>query len=185
VHHTYHNEAERRQWQNPEKILAEAGLKAGDILIDLGCGFGFFAIPAARIIGSEGIVCGVDIDGEALEKLTAQSAQEGLGNIRVKLAAAEDVFLCERCADIVFVGIALHDFKDLFKVLQNARGALKKGGRLINLDWKKEKTPFGPPLKIRFSEEEAASLIEKAGFHVVSVRDSGQYHYVITANLLS
>ncbi|MGZ5502266.1 MAG: class I SAM-dependent methyltransferase [Halobacteriota archaeon] len=185
MHHTYHNEAERRGWQNPEQILTEAGVKAGDVFIDLGCGFGFFALPAAKISGSEGLVCGVDIDSEALEELRAQSARAGLGNVRVTLAAAEDVFLCERCADIVFIGIALHDFKDPFKVLQNAKRTLKKDGRLINLDWKKEPTPFGPPVNIRFSEEEATSLIERAGFHVVSIKDSGQYHYVIAANLLS
>jgi ubiquinone/menaquinone biosynthesis C-methylase UbiE len=183
MRHTYRNEAQRREWQNPEKILMEAGVKAGDVLIDLACGFGFFAVPAAEMIGSEGVVCGVDVDDEALGELRAQSARAGLGNVRVKLAAAEDASLCERCADIVFIGIALHDFKDPFKVLQNAKSALKKDGRLVNLDWKKEPTPVGPPLSIRFSESEAASLIERAGFNVVSIRDSGPYHYVIEANL--
>jgi ubiquinone/menaquinone biosynthesis C-methylase UbiE len=184
-HHTYRNDGERREWQNPEQILTEAGVKAGDVFIDLGCGFGFFAIPAAKITGSEGLVCGVDVDSEALEELRAQSGREGLGNLRVTLAAAEDVSLCERCADIVFIGIALHDFKDPFMVLQNAKRALKVGGKLVNVDWKKESTPFGPPVDIRFSESEAASLIERAGFNVVSIQDSGPFHYVIVANLLS
>lgn len=184
MHHTYHNEGERRGWQNPEQILTEAGVKAGDVFIDLGCGFGFFALPAAKITGSEGLVCGVDVDSEALEELRTQSERAGLGNIRVKLAAAEDVSLCERCADIAFIGIALHDFKDPFKVLQNAKRALKMDGRLVNLDWKKEATPFGPPVNIRFSESEAASLIKSAGFNVVSIQDSGPYHYMIVANLL-
>ena len=111
MHHTYRNEVQRRQWQNPEKILTEVGVKAGDVFIDLACGFGFFAIPAAEMIGSEGVVCGVDVDDVALEELRAQSAQAGLGNIRVKLAAAEDVSLCERCADIVFIGIASARFQ--------------------------------------------------------------------------
>ena len=183
MHHTYRNEVQRRKWQNPEKILTEVGVKAGDVFIDLACGFGFFAIPAAEMIGSEGVVCGVDVDDVALGELRAQSARAGLGNVRVKLAAAEDASLCERCADIVFIGIALHDFKDPFKVLQNAKNTLKKDGRLVNLDWKKEATPFGPPLNLRFSEPEAASLIERAGFNIVSIQDSGPYHYVIEANL--
>jgi ubiquinone/menaquinone biosynthesis C-methylase UbiE len=161
----------------------EVGVKTGDVFIDLACGFGFFAIPAAEMIGFEGVVCGVDVDDVALGELRAQAAQAGLENLRVKRAEAEDVSLCERCADIVFIGIALHDFRDPFKVLQNAKSTLKKDGRLINLDWKKESTPFGPPVDIRFSESEAASLIERAGFNVVSIKDSGPYHYVIVANL--
>jgi len=183
VHHTYRNEAQRQQWQNPGRILAQIGVKAGDIFIDLACGSGFFAIPAARMIGSEGVVCAVDIDGEALEELRVQAAQARLNNIRFKLAAAEQVALCERCADMVFVGIALHDFKNPLKALQNARGALKSYGKLINLDWKKEPTPFGPPVSIRFSESEAAALVASAGYKVVSIGDSGPYHYVIMANL--
>jgi ubiquinone/menaquinone biosynthesis C-methylase UbiE len=178
MHHTYRNEVERRTWQNPESILGEAGVKAGDVLIDLACGFGFFAIPAAKMVGSGGVICGVDVDKEALDELSEKAALAGLRNLRLKLAAAEDIRLCEQCADIVFVGIALHDFKDPLKVLQNAKRALKTGGRL------KEETPFGPPLEIRFSEVEAVSLIERAGFKVVSVKDSGLYHYIISANLL-
>jgi ubiquinone/menaquinone biosynthesis C-methylase UbiE len=182
MHHAYRNEAQRRQWQNPDRILAEIGVKKNDIFIDLACGPGFFAIPAARMVGSEGLVCGVDIDSEALEELRAQAAQARLNNIRSRLAAAEQVALCERCADIVFVGIALHDFKDPLKALQNARGALKSDGKLVNLDWKKEPTPFGPPVNIRFSESEAEALITSAGYNVVSIEDSGSYHYVIRAN---
>ena len=182
MQHAYRNEAQRRQWQNPERILADIGVKAGDIFIDLACGSGFFAIPAARMIGSEGVVCGVDVDSEALEELRAQSAQARLNNIRFKLAAAEQVALCEKCADIVFVGIALHDFKDPLMVLQNARSALKPDGKLVNLDWKKAPTPFGPPVSIRFSETEAAALITRAGYHVASIEDSGPYHYVMVAN---
>lgn len=63
------------------------------------------------MIGLEGVVCGVDVDSEALEELRAQAARASLSNIRVKQAAAEEVFLCERSADMVFIGIALDDFK--------------------------------------------------------------------------
>jgi ubiquinone/menaquinone biosynthesis C-methylase UbiE len=66
-----------------------------------------------------------------------------LNNIRFKLAAAEQVSLCERCADLVFIGIALYDCKDPLKALQNARGALKTDGKLVNLDWKKERRRLG------------------------------------------
>jgi len=107
--HSYRDEAQRRQWQNPDRIVEKIGVKAGDVFIDLACGSGFFAIPAARIIGSKGVVCGVDIDSEALEELHVQAAQAGLNNIRFRFAAAEKVALCERCADMVFVGIALHE----------------------------------------------------------------------------
>jgi len=42
MHHSYRDEEERRRWQNPEEILADAGIQPNTIFIDLGCGSGFF-----------------------------------------------------------------------------------------------------------------------------------------------
>ena len=182
MHHSYHNEEDRRTWQNPEEILAKAGIQTGDVFIDLGCGFGFFALPAAKIVGQQGLVCGIDIDGEAVGKLRERAIGAGLRNVQVKIAQAEEVKLCNRCADIAFIGIALHDFKDPLKVLKNAKTALKPSGRLVNVDWKKESMPIGPPLEIRFNEQEASSLIIRAGFTIESVADAGEYHYLIMAH---
>ena len=55
MHHAYRNEAQRRQWQNPERVLVEIGVKAGELFIDCACGSGFFAVLAARMIGLEGV----------------------------------------------------------------------------------------------------------------------------------
>jgi hypothetical protein len=49
------------------------------------------------------------------------------------------------------------------------------------LDWKKESMELGPPLGIRFSEEEAVRLIESVGFRVETVKETGRFHYVIIA----
>jgi ubiquinone/menaquinone biosynthesis C-methylase UbiE len=91
--------------------------------------------------------------------------------------------LCEACADIIFFGIVLHDFEDPSLVLKNARRALKNQGTLADLDWKKISMPMGPPVAVRFDEAQAGRLIEGAGFKVASVRDWGQYHYLIKASV--
>jgi hypothetical protein len=75
----------------------------------------------------------------------------------------------------------LHDFENPLKVLKNAHSMLKKIGRLVDLDWKREQMDFGPPLQIRFNEEKALQLIESAGFRVQSINPSGLYHYLIAA----
>ncbi len=89
--------------------------------------------------------------------------------------------MCDGCADIVFFGIDLHDVEDPLKALVNARNMLKPGGRLIDLDWKKEPMEIGPPIEIRFTEEQASEFIRKAGFEIKEIKDSGAYHYRITA----
>ncbi len=171
----------RREWQNPEAILEGIGLKAGQAFADIGCGAGFFALPAARIVGETGKVYGVDGKPEAIAALKEQGEKEGLHNLSLNAGKAEDYLPCEGCMDFVFFGIALHDFHDASKVLANAKRMLKPGGKLIDLDWKKEGIPIGPPSHIKFDEAQASKLMEDAGFTIVSIANSGEYHYLITA----
>ncbi len=177
------DEQERRKWQDPESILAEIGLRAGMTFMDIGCGQGFFTIPAARIVGENGKVYASDISEINILKLREKIDSASLKNVITEAGKAEDLILCNACADIIFFGIVLHDFENPSKVLANAHSMLKKTGKLIDLDWKKEPTEFGPPVHIRFDEEQARKLIETSGFSVKLTKKSGLYHYIIVAGL--
>lgn len=174
-------EALRRKWRKPETTLKAVGLRSGMVFMDIGCGDGFFTIPAARIVGEKGVVYAVDADAAVVEKLKDEAAEKALANITAKVGAAEETVFCIECADIVFCSRVLHDFKDPAKVLCNAKRMLKPAGKLVNLDWKKKPTMFGPPVCIRFSEEEAADLIKAAGFTIESVKSAGRNFYIVTA----
>jgi ubiquinone/menaquinone biosynthesis C-methylase UbiE len=174
------DDPERKKWQNPEEILSGIDLKPGLTFADIGCGAGFFALPAARIVGRKGKVYGLDISEAAISALKDEAAREGLANLYLTAGRAEDIVFCEQCADIVFFGISLHDFQDPAKVLENAKKTVKPTGKLVNLDWKKEAS-IGPPVHVRFDEAKASRLIETAGFKIETIKDSGLYHYLITA----
>lgn len=180
--HVYDEEG-RRKWQNANAILTEIGLRPGVTFIDVGCGEGFFALPAARLVGAGGRVYGLDVNPQVIERLEERATREGMSNLRLKVGKAEDVVLCEACADFVFFGIVLHDFDEPAKVLANAARMLNPEGRLVDLDWKKKPMEFGPPLQIRFSEKEATHLIEAGGFKVQTAKEIGPYHYLVIARL--
>jgi ubiquinone/menaquinone biosynthesis C-methylase UbiE len=175
------NDTERRKWQDPEKILAEIGLAPGITFVDLGCGDGYFALPAARIVGPKGRVIAIDIDEGAIGRLRKQAAEEGLSQLSAEVGVAEDTIACEGCADFVFFGINLHDFADPAQVIRNSKRMLRPSGKLVDLDWKAQPMPIGPPLEKRFSIAKAQELIESAGFHIASVEEAGPYHYIIVA----
>lgn len=177
------DDPERRNWQDPEKILTDIGLEPGMTFVDVGCGDGYFSIPAARMVGQEGKVISIDIDKGAILRLRQRAAEEALGHLSADAQAAEEAIACEGCANIVFFGIDLHDFADPVQVIKNARQMLRPSGLLVDLDWKPEPMPFGPPLEKRFSTGKAQQLIESAGFHIASVHEAGPYHYIIIARL--
>jgi ubiquinone/menaquinone biosynthesis C-methylase UbiE len=149
--------------------------------VDLGCGDGYFAIPASRLVGPKGRVIAIDIDEGAIGRLRQHAAEEGLNQLSAEVGAAEDTVACEGCADFIFFGINLHDFADPAQVIQNAKKMLRPSGKLVDLDWKTELMSIGPPLGKRFSITKAQELIESEGFHIASVAEAGPYHYIIIA----
>jgi ubiquinone/menaquinone biosynthesis C-methylase UbiE len=175
------NDTERRKWQDPEKILTEIGLAPGMTFVDLGCGDGYFAIPASRLVGPKGRVIAIDIDDGAIGRLRQHAAEEGLSQLSAEVGVAEDTIACEGCADFVFFGINLHDFAYPAQVIRNAKRMLQPSGKLVDLDWKADPMPIGPPLEKRFSIAKAQELIESAGFHIILVAESRPYHYIIIA----
>ena len=56
-HFHYHDEENRQSWQDPDAILADIGVSAGLVVVDIGCGEGFFAIPAAQRVEKSGGRC--------------------------------------------------------------------------------------------------------------------------------
>lgn len=183
AHRRLNDEKERRKWQTPEAILADLRLEPASTFIDIGCGDGFFAVPAARLVGRIGRVYGLDISDEAIVTLRKRAAKEDLDNLTLRTGAAEETVFCEACADIVFFGIVLHDFADATQVLVNAKKMLKPNGRLVDLDWEKKPMRIGPPMQIRFSQRKASNLIQRAGFKINTVKEAGPYHYIIIASL--
>jgi ubiquinone/menaquinone biosynthesis C-methylase UbiE len=174
------DDPERRKWQDPESILAQIGVKPGITFVDIGCGGGFFALPAARMVGAKRKVYGLDASAAAITSIKEQAAREGLKNLDLNVGRAEEVVVCQHCADIVFFGIALHDFQDPSQVLKNTRSIIKPTGILVDLDWKKD-VAIGPPRHIRFDATKASRLIEAAGYKIETIEDSGPYHYLIIA----
>jgi ubiquinone/menaquinone biosynthesis C-methylase UbiE len=177
------NDQERRQWQDPEEILTSAGLRPGMTLIDIGCGEGFFSVPASHLVGADGRVFAYDVNEEAIRNLNLQVREEKLANLKPMTGSGEDTVICEGCADMVFFGIDLHDFDDPEKVLRNAKIMLKPDGIMVDLDWKDQPMEFGPPLEKRFSLLKATTMIESVGFRIISTTDAGPYHYLVIAGL--
>ena len=54
-------------FRNPHKLLKAAELKPGQKVLEVGCGPGFFTIPAAKLVGKEGFIYAVDVHPLAIK----------------------------------------------------------------------------------------------------------------------
>jgi ubiquinone/menaquinone biosynthesis C-methylase UbiE len=161
------------------EILKRIGVREGVTFADIGCGTGYFTIPASELVGERGRVYAIDIQEEMLELLKRKIAH--IGNI-VAIKSEEDAIpLPEESVDVAFMGDVLHELEGE-GTLREVYRILRRGGVLGVVDWKKEKMEIGPPTEDRLSVEEAKEKIERAGFRVRESFEIPPYHYCLVAN---
>ncbi len=178
-HKFHYNIKDRIKSQDPNQILSLIGLENGMCFVDLGANDGYFSIPAAKIVGVEGLVYAIDPDAEALKRLTKRGSKNHIDNIKAFELSAEDLLPISSCADIVFIGNALHHFTDPLAGLMNAVKMLKPHGSIFNLDWKKIISSEGPPIDARLSEADVIRLCNKLGLKTTICDNFSNSHYLI------
>lgn len=147
-------------------------------VLEFGCGYGTFTVPAARRIS--GRLIALDIDPEMLETTRKRAKAAGLGNIECVLRdfVADGSGLSNGSVDYVMLFNILHG-ENPVQLLGEARRNLCPGGFLGVIHWSfDETTPRGPPLHIRPRPEQCLAWAEEAGFAPRSeIIDLPPYHY--------
>ncbi|MDG6940239.1 MAG: class I SAM-dependent methyltransferase [Nitrososphaerota archaeon] len=171
---------DRRKWQDPERIIGQAGLREGWTVADMACGPGYFTLPIAAKVGATGTVYAVDSSERMLEHLRAnlEGAADGVRRV-VRPVAADvcDTGIPAASVDFVFFANVLHDIPDHASLFREVRRISTAHALVLNVDWKKEDTGFGPPPEIRLSEDRARRIMEDGGLRPVGEIEAGEFHY--------
>ncbi|MGC9444196.1 MAG: class I SAM-dependent methyltransferase [Candidatus Methanospirareceae archaeon] len=117
-------------FRDPYKLLAAAGLKQGQHVLEVGCGPGYFTIPAARLVGKEGMVYAVDVHPRAIARVTEKIAAEEVKNVTPMLANAAETGLPEDSIDLAFLFGLRYIAGGLEGLLNELHRILKPGGTL-------------------------------------------------------
>ncbi len=90
-------------FRDPYKALNAAGLASGQKVLEVGCGPGFFTVPAARIVGEEGSVLALDVNPLPVEHVQRKIETEGVTNAEVTLANVAQTNLPNQSFNLAFV----------------------------------------------------------------------------------
>jgi ubiquinone/menaquinone biosynthesis C-methylase UbiE len=93
----------RRRLSDPFKTLKAAGIQLGHEVLEVGCGTGFFTLPAAALVGDEGRVYAIDAHPLAIEQVSRKVRDAGLSNIRLIMADAIETGLAIESIDLVLL----------------------------------------------------------------------------------
>jgi SAM-dependent methyltransferase len=114
------------------EVLERVGVKAGDNVLDYGCGPGIFSVAAARVVGRTGHVFSVDVSERALQATRNRASAGGVRNIETILQSAGTVKipLADAAVNAVVIYDVLHDIKDKHGLFKEARRVLRPQGFL-------------------------------------------------------
>ena len=148
----------RRLIQNPAKIL-KPYLKSGDIVLDFGCGPGFFTFDIAQLVGETGFVYAADLQAGMLErvrnKITSRNMQS---RIKVHKCDESGIHLNDT-VDFILAFYMIHELDDQDITFKEFKRILNPNGKILIIE------PDFHVTKADF--EEMILRLERANFKIV------------------
>lgn len=167
-------EAERDQWQHPAGVLHALDIKPGDVVVDLGCGSGYFALRLSPQAAKNGRVLAEDIRGLPLVFLWFRTILKSERNINVIHGDVTDPHLPQERVNEVLIANTYHELADPQAILRHVRESLISSGRLVVVD----RAPNPADISTsRLAEHEiSAQQVEKelrrAQFEIVTLQNN-------------
>ncbi|HEV2390389.1 MAG TPA: class I SAM-dependent methyltransferase [Nitrososphaerales archaeon] len=130
-------EALRRRRASPEARLAEVGIARGMKVADIGAGYGYFAFPAAEMVGEGGTVYAVEPNPTRADEISRRAQERGIKNVEVLVSGAEDLSgIPSREVDAAISMSSFHHFADPQVALLELGRIVKPGGLIYVRDIK-------------------------------------------------
>ncbi len=171
---------ERVTWLPPDEVIRAVGVQSGEIVADVGAGTGYFSLPLAQAVGSEGRVYALDAQCGMLERLKSKLESCPALNIECVRAEADAMTLPDATCDLMFLANVWHEFEDRKAVIEELKRILRRAGSIAILDWRPDVTPeHRPPLEHRLSSSSARAELKAMGFARLSEENIGRYSWLV------
>ena len=117
------------------RTVERLALKRGSTVLDVGCGTGASALPAAEAVGPDGTVLGVDLAEQLLERARAKAAQRHLQNVAFRLADMTDLGFPNQHFEAIISVFSLFFVPDMEALVRDLWRMVKPGGKLAITTW--------------------------------------------------
>jgi ubiquinone/menaquinone biosynthesis C-methylase UbiE len=115
--------------------VARLALRAGTKVLDVGCGTGASALPAAQAVGPEGSVLGVDLAVRLLDRARTKATAHGLTNVEFRVADMTALEYPNACYDAVVSVFSIFFVPDMEGLVRELWRMVRPGGRLAVTTW--------------------------------------------------
>ncbi len=129
---------EREDEEQPQRVIDALEIRKGQTVADLGAGSGYFSFRMASKVGSEGKILAVDIQEAMLNVVRQRAKREGLSNVVAVRSTESDSKLPAASVDLLLMVDVYHELEYPYEVMQSVVKALKPGGRVALVEYRKE-----------------------------------------------
>ncbi len=164
---------------DPVKNLKAFGLQENNIVADLGAGTGFYSIAAAGML-PHGKVYAVEVQKDFLTTVANKAKEAHVNNVEGLWGDIEKVGgtkLRDALVDAVIISNVLFQVGKKDNLLEEAKRILKKGGRILLIDWSAGVSVMGPNTREFIPKNSAKEMLIKHGFQYEREIDAGVQHY--------
>jgi SAM-dependent methyltransferase len=157
---------DRDAWQMPDAVMDALGIADGSAVADIGAGGGWFTVRLARRVGPNGIVYAQDVQSQMIEAIRRRVDRDGLNNVRIVRGDELDPRLPVESVDAILI-VDSSEFRHRVEVLRHLGPALRAGGRIGLVEYKKVGGGPGPPQDERVDESSMIGDAERAGLRLI------------------
>ena len=151
---------EREQEEEPGRMLEALKLKAGDVVCDLGAGSGYLSFRMSKLVGPTGKVLAVDIQPEMLAIMRRRIREKKITNVELIRGTEQDPKLPEGKVDLILMVDVYHEFSHPWEMTAAMVKALKPGGRLAFVEYRKEDPEVPIKLVHKMTEKQVIKEME-------------------------
>ena len=164
----------RRLIQPPSEFIKKIGISPDDVVVDFGCGPGFFTVELARRAKR---VVAVDISAEMLKKAKNKASEAGVKNVEFLQSKGTNIQLEDGSVDLILLVTVYHEIGESEAVLKEFKRILKPSGKLAVVEVIKKGILPGAPVQ---NPEALKTEFEAGNFEVKQVLPYKNYGIFIS-----
>ena len=166
---TYHGapwleRVEREQEERLSELVRELKLKPGQVIADVGAGSGVITILMAQEVGESGKVVAIDVQQEMLDLLGDKIKDRDIKNVELVLGTDKSPKLKAASIDLALMVDVYHEFEFPFEMMLELSKALKPGGRVAFVEYRREDPQVPIKLVHKMSEAQVQKEIGQPEF---------------------
>jgi len=166
-------ETARDRWQRPAEVLRALDIKPGDLVVDLGCGSGYFALRLSPQAGKGGRILAEDIRRLPLVFLWFRTILKSERNITLIHGDVVDPHLPQGRVNEVLIANTYHELTDSQAILAHVRESLMPSGRLVVVDRAPNPADTGASLaEHEISAGQVEDELRRAHFEIVTLQNN-------------